>query len=105
MLGKGQMELYSKPGLCAHSASTQGFHSVRSCGGLNVLLSKSSSTIKRYGLVGVGVAFLEWVWPCGKWVKSGLHPQDHVTYQHYQLTQYTAGNWFPLWLSFPRSPP
>lgn len=61
-LGREQMELYLKPGLCAYSALTQGLHSGRCCGGLNMLCPRSS-TSKRYGLAGVGVASLEWVWP------------------------------------------
>jgi len=34
------------------------------------MLSPWSGTIRRCGLVGVGVALLEWVWPC--WSKCGL---------------------------------
>jgi hypothetical protein len=39
------------------------------CGGLYVL-GPGSGTTRRCGLVGVGVALLEWVWPC--WSGCGL---------------------------------
>ena len=39
------------------------------CDGLS-MLSPGSGTIRRCGLVGVGVTLLEWVWPC--WSGCGL---------------------------------
>jgi hypothetical protein len=34
------------------------------------MLGPGSGTIRRDGLVGMGVALLEWVWPC--WSRCGL---------------------------------
>jgi hypothetical protein len=42
---------------------------VHTCGDSN-MIGPGSGTIRRCGLVGMGVALLEWVWPC--WNGCGL---------------------------------
>ena len=58
------------------------------CGDLKESGSHSllwSGAIKKYGLVGVGVALLEWVWPCWRkcvTIQAGFEVSDIICMAH-----------------------
>jgi hypothetical protein len=64
---------------------------VELCGGLT-MLGPGNDTIRRCGLVGVGVASLEWMWPCWrKYVTMG------VSFETLLLAAWkTVFSWLPL---------
>jgi len=73
--GPGWPQTQRLPYLCLSSAGIKGMHTINATGAKSLhgaldLFGPGSGTIWRCGLVGVGVALLEWVWPC--WSGCGL---------------------------------